>query len=599
MSLLFNDIESKEDFLGYESYIQAFKYIINKGDEYFDTPLVIGIHGKWGSGKSTFMNLLVREIDPYFFGDKKKEEKKDVEKQNQKNKYKIIKINSWQFDGKMDFINILFLEFFKSIRDDSLFSDRKELRIKFRDFFKSLGGDVTLKLKGGFSEVGASIKKDCNREGLFERDKIFLQKDLIEEIIEDQYFKDNKFIIFIDDLDRCKHENILNILEEIKLTLNSLRCIFILGSDLDYLKSAVAVKYRDIIEYKSKIKGNDDEIEDEIINFCNEYLEKIVQIPFNIPNIDINDMQKFLENLIIDSKNNKNIRYHDFYNKIEELIETDRMRFGQELEIISEFFMKLRISARKVKRIINQVLMHNIFIHFNRVKNNELENKFNTDLTILTLLVVLKNIDSKYYNDRFWSSDIAKSTIEVWNSEIQESFIDETETPKDILNFLKGLVQKRSLKTIEIEDNELKNYLDITNTINFRDVEPSYFKIKSNTRTNKKVGDFCEQNRHNKQLMALVRYFFENIYKSDKHDIGISSNLMIYTKEERSYGERFLYAFIGGMQQENSYLKLRYRNFKSVCCVDGEEESIVINKKNNSKIIEIVNRGITYEHRGN
>ena len=51
---------SDEDRLGFDKYIDTLSSMIRDSD--FETPFCIGIYGKWGSGKTSFMRLLEKEL---------------------------------------------------------------------------------------------------------------------------------------------------------------------------------------------------------------------------------------------------------------------------------------------------------------------------------------------------------------------------------------------------------------------------------------------------------------------------------------------------------------------------------------------------------
>ena len=55
-----NDTPSKTDSIGFDPYIKALaKMLLHEKTK---TPIVVGIYGEWGSGKSSFMHLLMKEI---------------------------------------------------------------------------------------------------------------------------------------------------------------------------------------------------------------------------------------------------------------------------------------------------------------------------------------------------------------------------------------------------------------------------------------------------------------------------------------------------------------------------------------------------------
>lgn len=61
-SSAFADTAAQQDTLGFEQYAQALAEIIVKPETI--PPVVIGIYGPWGSGKSTFLELVKRHLGP-------------------------------------------------------------------------------------------------------------------------------------------------------------------------------------------------------------------------------------------------------------------------------------------------------------------------------------------------------------------------------------------------------------------------------------------------------------------------------------------------------------------------------------------------------
>jgi len=54
------DIPSEDDALGFNKYVETLGGMIRDPD--FQTPFCIGIYGKWGSGKTSFMQLLEKKV---------------------------------------------------------------------------------------------------------------------------------------------------------------------------------------------------------------------------------------------------------------------------------------------------------------------------------------------------------------------------------------------------------------------------------------------------------------------------------------------------------------------------------------------------------
>lgn len=128
------------------------------------------------------------------------------------------------------------------------------------------------------------------------RDKIGIMNDIkqelgnISEMIRrwDQRRKTiTRFIIFVDDLDRCKPEKAVEVLEAIMLLLADVDgdpYIVFLGIDARVLVKAVEERYGKVLT-EAGITGY-------------EFLEKIVQIPFRIPPASETEMKKYLQALL-------------------------------------------------------------------------------------------------------------------------------------------------------------------------------------------------------------------------------------------------------------------------------------------------------------
>jgi len=99
-------------------------------------------------------------------------------------------------------------------------------------------------------------------------------------------------VVFIDDLDRCDEEAVLQVLQAIKLYLDHEGCVFVLGVNPEAVKHAVEAKYRQV--------GREGNVSPEVAG--EHYLEKIVQLPFYIPPPDDEKIGKFLDKLEVEGK---------------------------------------------------------------------------------------------------------------------------------------------------------------------------------------------------------------------------------------------------------------------------------------------------------
>jgi len=92
-------------------------------------------------------------------------------------------------------------------------------------------------------------------------------------------------VIFIDDLDRCLPDKTVQALEALKLFLDKRGCVFVLGADIRIVQMAVETHYRN-----TGITGES----------ARDYLEKVIQLRFDLPPIVGDAMEKHLRSQGVD-----------------------------------------------------------------------------------------------------------------------------------------------------------------------------------------------------------------------------------------------------------------------------------------------------------
>lgn len=291
-------------FFNFDTYSKALTRIICSKDT--KTPLVIGIFGEWGSGKTSLMRTMEKNIH-------------ETEGSN----IKTIWFDAWKFDKEDAIWRSLLMRILDELKtrgkkeqekteqekkldkelDDlqtSLYREvkREELGALTFDWVKATRGTVNLAIK---RLLGGMKSEDVMAvfESVFRTKKeINLQKvQLLEQfdsmfngIIQKYYVSNGKrVVVFIDDLDRCLPEKALDVLEAIKLFLDVKGCIFILGIDRRIISSIVHEKFKKLIHEGEK--------EEEIAITGENYIEKIIQLSFQLPPIQSDDMEEFIDSL--------------------------------------------------------------------------------------------------------------------------------------------------------------------------------------------------------------------------------------------------------------------------------------------------------------
>jgi hypothetical protein len=247
------DSPTIEDGLGFDSYVSILLDAINDFDA--ESPLTIGIHGSWGSGKTSLMRMLERRF----------EDDKRV---------KTIWFNAWRY-SKEDIIWRAFI--MKLLYKLSVFQKLKEADLPkvFGELIKPLFSS-----NPNLGDIKEAFSYGQRIDSMDEFEKGF--KKIVQDVV-----KDGRLIIFIDDLDRCLPEKTIEILEVIKLFLDVPRCVFVLGVEREVIERGIVARYK--TDGQLPISGKD-------------YIEKIIQVSFTLPPIREEDMMRFIEKLGIGEK---------------------------------------------------------------------------------------------------------------------------------------------------------------------------------------------------------------------------------------------------------------------------------------------------------
>jgi predicted KAP-like P-loop ATPase len=272
---MWRDSETELDYLDFDYLIETVSNIIKNDDL---LPSTIGVYGDWGSGKSSLINMSIALMN----------EDKDTE---------CIYFNGWLFEDYEDAKTALLGNILDTIEKNRTLDATAKKCIaglyKSIDKMKLVKGAIGLGV-GAFLTGGANIAADfaistaldkvvSSRDGILKEDLMkeikaeLTNKELRESINAfradfDKLLKQtkiDKLVVFIDELDRCSPDTILDTLEAIRLFLYVGRTVFIIGADERHISYAVQTKFK--------------EIDGIGIDIGKEYLEKIVQYPVRIP----------------------------------------------------------------------------------------------------------------------------------------------------------------------------------------------------------------------------------------------------------------------------------------------------------------------------
>lgn len=284
MPYILSDNETKVDLLNSEAIANT---IIKLLKERPDSPVTIGVHGDWGAGKSSVLEM--------------------IEEGLAKDKSVVcIKFNGWRFQGFED-AKIALLEGIVTtlVEKRSLLTNATEQvkeifkRIDWLKVAKKAGGVAFTALTGipngemlstftaglnslitapGKFATKENLQEIANQAGSLLKDKSE-SKNIPKEINEfreefDKLLKladVGQLIVLVDDLDRCLPETAIETLEAIRLFIFTNKTAFVVAADENMIEYAVRRHFPDLPEgsgYQS---------------YTRNYLEKLIQVPFRIP----------------------------------------------------------------------------------------------------------------------------------------------------------------------------------------------------------------------------------------------------------------------------------------------------------------------------
>ncbi|MBF2754902.1 MAG: hypothetical protein ISN29_06530 [Gammaproteobacteria bacterium AqS3] len=210
-----------------------------------DESLVIGIEGEWGSGKTSFINLVLeglREADDVL----------------------IIEFNPWNFSNQDEIVKDLFNSLIDALKQTGRKKWKKHIKkiinyslklLKHSDITISFFGFLKWKL-GGFHDLGGD-------------DPLEMQKQEVNSLLKKI---GKQIVIVVDDIDRLDSQETKLIFKLVKMTANFANTIFLLAYDRGKVGKRMNEK---------GIKGE-------------EYMKKIIQVSFTLPKPESQDLFEIL-----------------------------------------------------------------------------------------------------------------------------------------------------------------------------------------------------------------------------------------------------------------------------------------------------------------
>lgn len=232
--------KADDDKLGYPVYAAVIAEKLNQSK--FGEAFAIGINGKWGSGKTSFLNLVRENIS--------------------QDRRIVIDFKPWNAHDPQailkDFfetVQIAISPYHATLASEIREYGKKLVELHSNSIFQSLS--ATFDILTGYNDSLSNQYKQIN-EGLMQID--------------------HQVIICIDDLDRLDTNEISEVIRLIRNTANFYNTIFLAAYDREYLLSAI----KKLNEYNYQ-----------------HFLEKIFQLEVNLPGFNMSILKNYLSEEII------------------------------------------------------------------------------------------------------------------------------------------------------------------------------------------------------------------------------------------------------------------------------------------------------------
>ncbi len=296
------DNETKVDLLNNEPMAKTIVDLLKEREE---QPLTVGVHGDWGAGKSSILEM----IEHAFAGDEER---------------LCLKFNGWRFQGfedaKIALIEGIVTELIKrrSLATKATVAVKEIFhRIDVLKAAKKMGSlaftvatglpspdmitGVVDTLKGFASDPGSVANKENldaaighvedlikPAEGRNVPEEIEAFRKSFAELL--KLAKVKQLVVLIDDLDRCLPDTAIETLEAVRLFVFMPHTAFVVAADEAMIGYAVRKHFPDLPE----TTGPRD--------YARNYLEKLIQVPFRIPSLGQTETRIYVTLLFVSAE---------------------------------------------------------------------------------------------------------------------------------------------------------------------------------------------------------------------------------------------------------------------------------------------------------
>ena len=482
---MWTDNASKIDMLFYKPYADIVSETAIGTDE---EPLTVGIFGLWGAGKSTLLNLIGKNYEG--------------------NKDAIyVSINAWMFENYEDAKTAIMEALLRELKDN------EKIPIKIRKSFVSLIKKIdflkvgtkaaataapviasfvtgnplplVLNLPNEAKEIETAIKSVSDSVRGIKDDYLKDDETVDDSVVNNiRNFRNefektleseeiNRVVVLIYYLDRCQPQRI-ETLEAIKLFLSVKKTSFIIAADENVIQYAIKKKYPNIDGFN--------------IELDKEYIEKMIQVPIQIPELSPKDVQNYLLLLVLQKYMEPN-EFEILVSKIEQeklMVQSDVI----EVEGLEEIYGSLNDSIsfedrKEYKEVVGAILqIRKIASHTLKGNPRQIKRFLNTfilkrklskmyygddlDMCIMAKLLILHKLNPDLFNQlNVWNSNFNQET-DSGNEQykLMRQGIEESNPASEYQKWYKPRIKAWVMcPPVELEKENLDRYFYLTREI--------------------------------------------------------------------------------------------------------------------------------------
>lgn len=373
------DLLNRKPFAKYLSlrFSKLWQQTNNENSTRAGNSFVTHLYSEWGSGKSTFLHLLKNELEqdtPLVDS--------SLQPPPQEERWLVVEFNAWENQH----VQPLWWPLLQSIIDQSL--KKRSLWLKLKEHWRRFSGAWGVELVGALivvlavvvmwnitadvfeAEAGSKFLENISKSFIaigsavvflatifrsllpgtasaaknfqsFKNDPLISVKRHFSEFLTDI---NQPIMVFIDDLDRCREENVVTLLESLHTLFNDQRIFYLVAADKKWISTCFHNSYKDIAEH----------IENKERPTGHLFIEKLFQISIGLPAVSNTIKQKYVGRLL-------GIRPTSGQNNNEDLSATE-IQVIQKAESFSDFSS---LDMKKSK-VVEEVMFKSISTDFDK-----------------------------------------------------------------------------------------------------------------------------------------------------------------------------------------------------------------------------------------